>query len=161
MHLTQFTQMALTCAPLDRTFHLHSISNLETVLSMRLLESPCLRFFVVLYFPLLGYGTNRKWCCCWVIGPVSLPQYYFCSITMPQSNGRPTRCFQEVLNSNNLQVKMGISTTWGGGNVVGFGSFVTKLILGNPLLSIRKCLSHSTWMQGLKKNQVIPKKNFL
>jgi hypothetical protein len=28
------------------------------------------------------------------------------------------------------------------------------------LLSIRKCLSHSTRMQGLKKLQVIVKKNF-
>ncbi len=56
-----------------------------------------------------------KWCCCcWVIGPVPLPQYYFCSITMPQSNGRPTRCFQEVFDSNNSRGKMGISTTSGG-----------------------------------------------
>ncbi len=50
---------------------------------------------------------------------------------------------------------MGISTTWEGGGgpmLLAFGSFVTKLIPGNPLLSIRKMpISLHSDAKGLKK----------
>jgi len=58
---------------------------------------------------------------------------------------------------------MGISTTWEGGEggpmLLAFGSFVTKLIPGNPLLSIRKMpiSLHSDARIVFKKIQVILK----
>jgi hypothetical protein len=104
MHLTQYTQMAPTTCARSIARYLPSPLNFQpwNGLSMRLLESPCLRFFVVLYLGLLAHGTNctshPQMCFAngVVVGSlVQSPSPHITFVASPchKSNGRPIHCF--------------------------------------------------------------------